>query len=301
MTPDNDEDNFTEADLQLQRDTPPLSRPPEKDPEPQAQAEQEPAPQQQAPEPDPELPAELKGKFVPHGRFHEANEQRKEAIRRADLVEQRTNALLQTMQQMVANQRPQQQPEPDKAPEDPIERIEWLTKRVDGYEQQERQRQDYGRQQQEWDNYAASVSNAASRDFRRALTDDPSLGDMYKFVTASRIGELMATGAMSQQQAEQQLRIEEVQGYGQAYQSGRTPDQVIRALAQARGYRPQQPAQQAQQPAQITQERRDQHRSLSQLGGREGPSALTAKDLGKMTEDEFAALPEKLIKSLMSR
>lgn len=302
MTIPDDEDNFIEADLQQQRDTPPLSRKPDD--------AQEPAPvvaEQDQAEPDdtPEQAAEpSKPKYVPHAKFNEVNERLKEERRRGDLIEHRTNLLLQTMQQMAGNQQPQQEAQrPDLPPEDPVERIDWLTKKFEQNEKTEQQRQQYTRQQQEWDSYASQVSTVAGRDFQRAIADDPGLQDMYNFVVASRMGELMASGGVSQQQAETQLRIEEVQGYGQAYQNGRTPDQVIRALAQARGYRPNNQNQPAanQQPTQITQERRNQHRSLSQLGGREGPSALTAKDLGNMTEDEFSAVPERIIKSLMNR
>lgn len=305
MTDVDDEDLISDADLDQQAETPPLHSTPEpaQEPAPQPELGQGEADDQQ-PEPEPELPEALKGKFVPHGRFHETNQRLKETNERLRLTEERTNRLLAIMQQQVGQQaQASQQQEPDTPPEDPIARIEWLTGKLGTYELREQERTQQTRQQQEWDNYASAVTNRAAQDYQAAMAEDPQIKEMYQFVAASRMGELMATGAMTQAQAEEQLRTEEIQGYGQAYQNGRTMPDVIRALARARGFQPKAPdaPQQGQQPAQITQERRDQHRSLSQMGGRDAPGPMTAKDLAKMSEDEFAKLSDETIKALMKK
>lgn len=302
MIDGDDEDSFdkdmeAEALLEEQRNTPPLSSKPEQQQNATAQGVQE--QDKQPAEPDPELPEALKGKFVPHGRFHETNERLKERNQAYSLLEQRTNKLLEIVNQSLGQHQQPQPPAKDEipGPEDFVGRVEYLMEKVGGIEKLTKEQQVAQRQQQEGVALGQRVLSATQQDFAAAHTEDPTLEDAYNHLTNSRVRELMAVRGLTKPQAEQAYQQEELELYHGALQRGERPSAVVKRLAEARGWAPKPAGQQQQQPNR--EQRREQHQSLSQMGGKQAPGPLTAKDLANMDEDAFAQLSEKAIKAAM--
>lgn len=305
-----DIDNTSEDDLADQQNTPPLSRTP--DPAPKIDVGNtdtvdtsdpgDDAPDGDQPDKDGQPPADGKSKYVPHAKFNEVLQGKRELQARHDRLEQRTNQLLSILQQTTGRGAEQEQaPAEPQMPgdDDPMGQLKYLKDREVDRVRTDRERQTNQTQQKQVEEYYRGVAHTAKQDLAAEVDTDPAFREQYQFVVNSRLRELMATSDMSHAEAEARVQAEEVQGYAQAMQAGRRPADVIRRLANARGYVPKAPEQ--QQRTEITQERRDQHRSLSQMGGREGPSAMTARDLAKMDEDEFAKLSDSVIKGVMKK
>jgi hypothetical protein len=296
-----DEDSFdaemeSEALLEEQRATPPLSS--KSEPQ-QAATETDKPGDKQASEPDPELPEALKGKYVPHGRFHETNERLKETNQRYGLLEQRTNKLLEIIQQQLPQK--QEQAPKDEIPgaEDFVGRLDYLVNKVGGIEKQTKEQQQRQQQEQQGVELGRRVLSATQQDFAAAQAEDPTLDDAYNHLTNSRTRELMAVYGLTKDEAEAHYKQEELDLYHGALRRQERPSAVVKRLAEARGWVPKPPTN--DNTEQDREQRKLQHRSLSQMGGREGPSALNAKDLAKMSEDEYAKLSDDVIKAIMRK
>jgi hypothetical protein len=182
--------------------------------------------------------------------------------------------------------------------EDFVGRLDYVVDKINGFEKQTKEQQQRSQAEQEGVALGKRVLTATQQDFATAATEDPVMEQAYNHLTNSRVRELMAAQGITKAEAEQAYQQEELQLYHTALQRGERPSAVVKRLAEARGFVPKAPDNANENNR---EERKLQHRSLSQMGGREGPSALTAKDLAKMSEDEYAKLSDDVIKSIMKK
>ena len=265
---------------------------------------------------DPNLQArDEKGKFVPHGAFHEERERRKAVEKElTDLREkyargdERLRLITEAMQQRPA---PQQQPqaEPPKVI-DPKEDIfgayeqlkAELAELKGGVEQTKQETQQEREFKVVRDDYIA--------DLNRFGAAEPAFADAFRFVAQTRAAELKLLGH-PETQIPQLLGQEELQLAIQARQRGVSPAEMLFAVAKARGFAPKAaepapapaPAAPAETPAQkaerVAAGQAGPGKSLSAAGG--APAGeVTFEMLAQMSEADFEAFatknPRKLAK-----
>lgn len=150
---------------------------------------------------------------------------------------------------------------------------------------------------------ARAMQSAYMNDATRYLAEKPEFKDAYRFLIEGRHRELEAMGMGDANERNRFIANEERQLVAQAFQSRRSPAQMLHTLAVARGFKAQQQQQQQQQQSdplkkieQIAQGQRQAGASLSGAGGSSG-EGLTAAALADMSEEEFASVAAKLGKS----
>lgn len=316
-----DIDAMSDADFAAFKEE--MAREPAKpDPEPKPEPQDRPAPEQDDDgddnqgDDDAPLAAKDKPETVPHGQFHRERERRKqleqqftEAQRRYELLEQRTNAMLQMMASGQQGQQPQE-PQPDPVPDrlgDPLGYMEYMDRRLQQFEQGQRQQTEAQQRQQQEQRLIAEVTSRAGSDFQQAVQEDPAYQEAYEFMFRAAVQEKMAVEGLPEQHAIQVVRQQELGLYAQALQAGRRPSAVIRALAQARGWQPKAPEQgkpdieQAAAKIERLNQTKDAAKSLSGAGSEARTGIPTPDDLVNMTDDEFMAYKNKHGERALSR
>ncbi|MDP4005073.1 hypothetical protein [Methylobacterium sp. NEAU K] len=263
---------------------------------------------------DPSLQArDEKGKFVPHGAFHEERERRKAVEKElTDLREKyaRGDERLRLLTEAARAQAPaaaQPAAEPPKVPnpEEDIfgyaKHLEEKLAKLEGTVTQETTRQ---RQERE----VAEVVRDYHADVNRFAQAEPTFADAFKYVIETRRAEYAAMG-VPEAQIRQALGNDELQIAIQARQQGVSPAERIFAIAKARGFAPKAPEPPAAPAAPVESAAQKAERvaagqagpgkSLSAAGG--APAGeVTFETLMNMSEAEFEAFalknPRKLDK-----
>jgi hypothetical protein len=252
-------------------------------------------------------PRAQNGRFVPHQALHKERERRKtvetelmtyrERTARAD---ERLAVLNEILGQADAPQGQQQgraaPQEPINPEVDPIGALNQALQKVKALETQLNQ----STTQQSERESARAMMSAYQNDAVRFVNEKPEFKDAYSHLIQGRHRELEAMGMASSEERNAFIANEERQLVAQAFQSRRSPSQMLYNLAVARGFAakpaaPQQPDH-TQRIEQIAKGQRQAGISLSAAGGASG-EGLTTAALADMSEEEFTAVASKLGKT----
>lgn len=133
-------------------------------------------------------------------------------------------------------------------------------------------------------------------DAMRFETANPDFRAAYNHLLASRAAELQAIGYDDPGAISEALQADELAIAQRALTSGKSPAELIYALAQGRGYRRAEAAQGAGRAAEklgTIQRGQVANKSLSATGGAAGETEMTPERLLKMSNDEFEAWVNK--------
>ncbi len=288
-----------EATLAQQAETPPLHTTPEDAENEQDKASEEGGDKEQKKE----LPT-----HVPHAKYNQLYHRNKTLESRTDqILAQNEQYRRYFEQQQATGQQPQAKPEVDLASMDPMDKLDWLAQRTVENEKLAAEQRTQAEIQQQQTQQQQQVLSHATNEHQRRIAEQPQYADAYQYLMQSRLQELLGSG-QTEQSAEQIMRQEEYAVYADAQSRGALGSNVIMSTAMARGWKPQEQApgqEQSQDPGQETmtptarEEQRQRHISLSTLGSTPGKAGLTAKDLARMDEDEFALLSDNKVSQLM--
>jgi hypothetical protein len=259
-------------------------------------------------------PRAQNGRFVPHQALHKEREQHKltkaeltnvrERQARADERLNVLNEILGAAEKTGADNQQQNAPrksalegidavsDPLKALETALSEIKRLEGEMNGNKTQQQERES-----------ARSMQSAYQNDAVRYLQEKPEFKDAYQYLIGQRHAELEAMG-VSDANERNRLVAQEERGIVQsAFQSRKSPAQMLHNLAVARGFKHVAPQQQ-QNPQQdavrkieaIAAGQKNAGASLSNAGGSSG-EGLTAAALADMSEEEFASVAAKLGKT----
>lgn len=255
-------------------------------------------------------PRAQNGRFVPHQALHKERERRKSV--ESELMtyrekQARADERLAVLNEILASEgRPPQAPAQSEQkidPEaDPIGALSQALTKIKALENEIAQSKT---QSQEREN-ARAMQSAYQNDAVRYMTEKPEFKDAYQYLIRQRHAELDAMGIADEGERNRLIANEERGIVAQAFQSKRSPAQMLHQLAIARGftYKPQQPATAQNDPVrkieQIAEGQRKAGASLSGAGGSSG-EGLTTAALADMSEEEFASVVQKLGKGGMRR
>lgn len=235
--------------------------------------------------------------------------QEERALRRQ--TEERMQILLDTMQKREAREAKKDEPPapviPDKTT-DPLGYMEYMDERLGRFEAetnaQKQQREAVETEQAEMQQVLA----VAVPEYQQATAADPELEPMRAGLMESYAKEIcylngipMDGRATPQQRQFVQAELTKIENSHIKYAvtSRRPLGEYIKGLAATRGIMAQAPQQQA--PAQTGQRTiadrqaaQSRHQSIGDLPGNAAPSKISAKDVAKMSNDEFAAFASKM-------
>lgn len=238
--------------------------------------------------------------------------QEERALRRQ--TEERMQILLDTMQKREAREAKKDEPEkpviPDKAT-DPLGYIDHLDERLSRFENEsnvQRQQREASEAEQSEMNQVLAI---AVPEYQQATAADPELEPMRSGLMESYAKEIcylngipMDGNATPQQRQFVQAELTKIENSHIKYAvtSRRPIGEYIKGLAATRGINSiaAQPNAQAAAPANgqrsiaDRQAAQSRHQSIGDLPGNAAPSKLTAKDLGRMPQDDFNAVMSKL-------
>jgi antitoxin (DNA-binding transcriptional repressor) of toxin-antitoxin stability system len=249
-------------------------------------------------------PRAQNGRFVPHQALHAERERRKatetelgtyrEKMARAD---ERLAVLNELMSKPEA-QSPKVSEQPIDPEQDPIGALKQSYAKIAALE---KQLTESTKTVEERESARAMVS-AYQNDAARFVQEKPEFRDAYVHLMTGRHRELEAMGMTDAAERNRFIANEERQLVASAFQSRRSPAQMLYSLAVARGFShtpsapaPAQPNHAAKIEA-IAKGQRAAGVSLSAAGGSAG-EGLTAAALADMSEEEFSAVAAKLGKS----
>jgi hypothetical protein len=258
---------------------------------------------------DPNLQArDEKGKFVPHGAFHEERERRKAVEKElTDLREKyaRGDERLRLLTEAARAQTAAPAPAAAEPPKviDPKEDIfgayDQLKAELEALKGGVQKTAEETRQEREF----TAVRNDYVADLNRFQAQEPAFADAFRFIAQTRAAELKLLGH-PEEQIPQLLGQEELHLAVQARQRGVSPAEMLFAVAKARGFAPKAaepapapaPAAPAETPAQkaerVAAGQAGPGKSLSAAGG--APAGeVTLEMLGAMSEAEFEAFATK--------
>jgi antitoxin (DNA-binding transcriptional repressor) of toxin-antitoxin stability system len=246
-------------------------------------------------------PRAQNGRFVPHQALHAERERRKatetelgtyrEKMARAD---ERLAVLNELMSKPEA-QSPTVAEQPIDPEQDPIGALKQSYAKIAALE---KQLTESTKTVEERESARAMVS-AYQNDAARFVQEKPEFKDAYVHLMTGRHRELEAMGMTDVAERNRFIANEERQLVASAFQSRRSPAQMLYSLAVARGFShtpaPAQPNHAAKIES-IAKGQRQAGASLSAAGGSAG-EGLTAAALADMSEEEFSAVAAKLGKS----
>ena len=243
--------------------------------------------------------------MVPHAALHEERERRKQIEKdlaaerhRMQVLEERTNLLLQRIGQPATPAQPAQPAAPAIPPieQDPLGNIVGTIGELRQTVQQQQTALQQAQQQQQQAAALQQLQNhamALEQNFRR---ETPDYDAAVAHLRTQREGELALAGFADPGQRQMILQQEALGLVARALQSGRNPAEDIYALAKFRGYAPAAatpPAASDAAPAASAADRlrqvsagQQQSRSLGQVRGA-GPAPMTAQRLLEMDDSEF--------------
>jgi hypothetical protein len=249
-------------------------------------------------------PRAQNGRFVPHQALHAERERRKatetelgtyrEKMARAD---ERLAVLNELMSKPEA-QSPRVAEQPIDPEQDPIGALKQSYAKIAALE---KQLTESTKTVEERESARAMVS-AYQNDAARFVQEKPEFKDAYVHLMTGRHRELEAMGMTDAAERNRFIANEERQLVASAFQSRRSPAQMLYSLAVARGFSHTPPSPAPAQPnhaakiEQIAKGQRAAGVSLSSAGGSAG-EGLTAAALADMSEEEFASVAAKLGKS----
>lgn len=234
--------------------------------------------------------------------------QEERALRRQ--TEERMQILLDTMQKREAREAKKDEPEKPVIPDltsEPIGFIQHLDERLTRFENetnaQKQQREAIEAEQSEMNHVLA----IAVPEYQQATAADPELEPMRSGLMESYAKEIcylngipMDGRATPQQRQFVQVELTKIENSHIKYAvtSRRPIGEYIKGLAATRGILAQPAAQQAPATGQRTiadrQAAQSRHQSIGDLPGNAAPSKISAKDVAKMSNDEFAAFAGKM-------
>ena len=252
-------------------------------------------------------PRSQNGRFVPHAALHKEREKHKltrseletarEKMARADERLAVLNEILKQAEPGEQKVAPQEETKIDPSA-DPLGALNQALTKIKSLEAEMGASKN---QSQEREN-ARAMQAAYQNDAVRYLSEKPEFKDAYTFLIQGRHRELEAMGMADATERNRFIANEERQIVAQAFQSRRSPSQMLHNLAVARGFQPK--AAETETPKTdpvkkieaIANGQRQAGASLSNAGGSSG-EGLTAAALADMSEEEFASVAAKLGKS----
>lgn len=254
------------------------------------------------------------GKFVPHGAFHRERERRKSAeTELQQMREQRARAdeRLAVLNEIIgASEVPQGRPQQQQAvePPDPETDIFGYVKwQKDEIERLKNEQRSFVQQQEQY-RIAQDTQHYYKNDALNYMKSTPDFPDAYAYIAQSYTQELRAKG-FSDEQIQANLQAEEAQIAYNAMQQRKSAAQVIYDMAKARGYTPKAGGAASNQqsgqsdPTQKIEAIQRAQKATPTLSGAGGGAVegLTPETLASMSEEEFAAVAEKLGKHKMRK
>lgn len=250
-------------------------------------------------------PRAQNGRFVPHQALHAERERRKgvetelqtyrERQARADERLAVLNEIIGAAEGPAQGKAPVDTGPPD-AEKDPLGALAHALKKIGDLETQLKE----GTKQQSERDSAKAMMSAYQNDAARFMGEKPEFRDSYSYLIEGRHKELEAMGMDSAADRNRFIANEERQLVQQAFQSRKSPAQMLHNLAVARGFAAKAPAapkqDMTQKIEQVARGQRSAGASLSGSGGSSG-EGLTAASLADMNEAEFAATVERLSKA----
>jgi hypothetical protein len=251
-------------------------------------------------------PRAQNGRFVPHQALHAERERRKSVETELMTYRERTAraderlAVLNDL--MSKSDAPPSQATADEQPIDPEQDpIGALKQSYAKIAKLEKQLTESTKTVEERESARAMVS-AYQNDAARFVQEKPEFKDAYVHLMTGRHRELEAMGMTDANERNRFIANEERQLVASAFQSRRSPAQMLYSLAVARGFSYAPPAPPPAKPdhaakiENIAKGQRAAGVSLSGAGGSAG-EGLTAASLADMSEEEFSAVAAKLGKS----
>lgn len=244
-----------------------------------------------------QVPRDEHGKFAPRGQPNEEHARRREAQERdewrkkAEETEARFNTLNKRLEDMAALVKGD---DPNAPPADPLapvlEKIEGIDKRLSEADQRV-----------EEERIQHAVRSYADEDEARFRQQQPDFPNAVSHYIQSRVAEMKAFG-VPEEQAGQALAQEAQQLLLTAAQAGQSPAQIMYAMAQARGYQPQQAPNPAAGQYATAQQDNVYRMPQQNAGGRSfgngagaAGNAMTLQQIAAMSEEDynaFRATPE---------
>jgi len=249
-------------------------------------------------EPEQKAKPEPKQKTVPHQALHAEREARKR-IETELRTQREANARLDERLRLL-DQAIRQRNEPaEQAPDmntDPIGWMQWQAKQVNSSVERVAREQAQQREIAERDRQIAEIDRsymAAARDFART---EPTFMDAYGHVVRGLDAYFRVAGYSDPGERAQLVASEERRIAMAARQRGENPGEAIMAIAREQGWAPKSAQNAAVEAVERRQKAAPAARSLSAVGAASNglPSAQT---LAEMSDDEFAALVERLPES----
>lgn len=244
-------------------------------------------------------PGEQKQKsaMVPHGALHEERRMRQEAERRAALLEERMNLILQRIpqQEQPKSDQPQTPPIPE-LDKDPVGNLSGRLDRQDNILRVLAQAiAGQGQQTQQQQETAAMAARATAME-REFAARTPDYQQALDHLLNSRVAELAAAGLTDPAEVQMLISREAGDMAKTAMQRGINPAELVYKSAQARGYRPKPPTPPpnngAAEQIETIARGQQQSRGVHQVAGRAGaPTPATV--IADMPQEEFDAWLKK--------
>lgn len=228
-------------------------------------------------------------KTVPHGAFHEERQRRKQAEEKARGLELENAKAIARLEALLQSNQPKDEPapQPPKVEEDIFGAVDYQGRKIETVEQRlerfEKAEQEAAQQRQ-----IQAATAAAEQEFIR---DNPDLLDAVNHLRAARSAELQVFG-FTAEQAIQKIYQEERVLAAQALQRNQNPAALVYNWALQRGYSKKAPEAPREDPAkklETLEAAQAANKTLSSAGGTAASGAITAMDLLKMSDGEFAA------------
>ena len=235
--------------------------------------------------------------FVPHGRFHQANERRKAAEERAERLERRMEALLASIGK-GDKEAPQAQEERDDPPsleEDPAGYIQWQSRQIAKLNDAIWQNQRVGEERSQ----TQTLLQQSNHDMQAYATEHPEAQEAYAFLAERGKQMLAEQGIYDPAKQAAELDAWQVRIAQNAQQIGIRPAAMLMTLARENGWQPPAPKQAAPDPKKAAEDidrkeaTKAAARSMRETGAAVDTGMPTAEQIDQMDDAEFKALLKK--------
>lgn len=299
-----DIDSMTDEELEAAMAAEEAGSEPEAEEQAEAEAEEQPPEQEaEASEESEEAGDDDKGAddkeedFVPHGRFHQANERRKAAEERAERLERRMEALLASIGK-GDKEAPQAQEERDDPPsleEDPAGYIQWQSRQIAKLNDAIQQNQRVGEERSQ----TQTLLQQSNHDMQAYVTEHPEAQGAYAFLAERGKQMLAEQGIYDPAKQAAELDAWQVRIAQNAQQIGIRPAAMLMTLARENGWQPPAPKQAAPDPKKAAEDidrkeaTKAAARSMRDTGAAVDTGMPTAEQIDQMDDAEFKALLKK--------
>lgn len=248
------------------------------------------------------------GRFVPHQALHQEREKHKATRNELETMRERqarADERLAVLNEIIgkadegAKPGAKQAPAPIDPEADPIGALQSAIAEIKRLEAEITSSKSQSQERET----ARAMQSAYQNDAIKYLAEKPEFKDAYRFLMEARHRELEVMGMSDVAERNRFIANEERGVVAAAFQSRRSPAQMLHNLAIARGFKAE-PAPQSPKPAsdpvrkieQIAKGQQQAGASLTGAGGASG-EGLTISALADMNEEEFAIVAAKLGKS----